>query len=166
MTSTTLMMALGDALAAALMVKRGFDASRFRAFHPGGRLGAQLLTAADLMHRGEALPLVGLAASTEAAVAEMSAKRWGCVGIVDKAGGLVGIFTDGDLRRRFGSVAATDPVASIMTANPQRVTLETLAVDAASLMEKRGIPSLFVVDDAGKPIGLIHLHDLLRARLV
>jgi arabinose-5-phosphate isomerase len=165
MTSTTATMALGDALAAALMRRRGFSAAGFRSFHPGGRLGAQLLTAADIMHRGAELPLVNRAATIQVAVQEMSAKRFGCVGIIDNAGTLCGIFTDGDLRRRFGSASAADPVTALMTSDPQRIGPETLAVDAARLMERRGLPSLFVVDRAGHPVGLIHLHDLLRARL-
>jgi arabinose-5-phosphate isomerase len=166
MTSTTATMAIGDALAAALMERRGFGREKFRAFHPGGKLGASLSTAAEIMHCGEALPLVSQGTSVTEAIHIMSEKRFGCVGVVDGQRRLVGIFTDGDLRRAVLGGIALRAVDDIMSCNPQRIDPDTLLVDVARLMQARAIPSVFVTTAEGAPLGLIHLHDLLRARLV
>ncbi len=166
MTSTTATMAMGDALAAALMERRGFGRDNFRAFHPGGKLGASLSTAAEIMHRGDALPLVAQDSSMTEAITVMSEKRFGCVGIVDGQRRLVGIFTDGDLRRAVLNGVALRAIDDVMSRNPQRVDPDTLVVDVARLMQAKAIPSVFVTNAEDTPLGLIHLHDLLRARVV
>jgi len=166
MTSTTATMAIGDALAAALMARRGFGREKFRAFHPGGTLGASLSTAGEIMHSGEALPLVAQGSSVTDAIIVMSEKRFGCVGVVDGHRRLIGIFTDGDLRRAVLGGIVLRTVDDVMSRSPQRIDAETLIVDAARLMQARAIPSVFVTNADAVPLGLIHLHDLLRARLV
>jgi len=163
-TSTTLMLALGDALAVALLEARGFTAQDFKMYHPGGALGAALATVGDLMHAGEGTPLVGLDARMGDALIEISAKGLGCVGIVGADGQLVGMVTDGDLRRHMGPDLLDQPVTEVMTRDPKTVPSPTLAADALRLMTAGStkITQLFVVDD-GKPAGLLHIHDLLRA---
>ncbi|MBL9012467.1 MAG: KpsF/GutQ family sugar-phosphate isomerase [Alphaproteobacteria bacterium] len=164
-TSTTMMLALGDALAVALMERRGFDRDQYKVFHPGGSLGQALLTVADLMHGGTEIPLVGEAAPMEDAVAAMSAKRFGCVGVVDAAGRLAGIVTDGDMRRRFGENLAGRAVGTVMTRAPKTIEASALASEALARLQAHQITSLFVVDAAGRPAGLIHIHDCLKAGL-
>ncbi len=163
-TSTTLQIALGDALAVALLERRGFTARDFHVFHPGGKLGAMLRTVGDLMHRLEEAPLVGEAASMPDTVRVMSERRLGIVGVVSDDGRLIGVVTDGDLRRHFDGLAGKT-VGEIMTRNPKAVTAETLAGDAARLMNDSRITALFVVKD-GKPIGVLHVHDVLSAGVV
>ncbi len=164
-TSTTMMLALGDALAVALMERRGFDRDQYKVFHPGGSLGQALLTVADLMHTGEAMPLVGETAPMEEAVAVMSAKRFGCVGVVDGGGRLTGIVTDGDMRRRFGENLAGRPVAAVMTRAPKTIEATALASEALARLQTHQITSLFVADAGGRPAGLVHIHDCLKAGL-
>ncbi len=161
-TSTTLMMALGDALAVALLRRRGFDAEQFKLVHPGGRLGAMLTTARDLMQSGDATPLAPLGASLTEAVAEMSAKGLGCVGVVDGAGALCGIVTDGDLRRMLAAGRADATVDAVMTRAPTVVAPGALAATALQIMNDKRITQLFVVED-GAPLGVLHMHDVLRA---
>ena len=163
-TSTTLMLALGDALAIALLEARGFTAQDFKMYHPGGALGAALSTVGDLMHSGEDMPLVGLDARMGDALIEISAKGLGCVGVINAEGQLAGMVTDGDLRRHMGPDLLDQPVAEVMTPNPKTVPSDTLAADALRLMTAGSakITQLFVVDH-GKPAGLLHIHDLLRA---
>ncbi|MBB4286410.1 KpsF/GutQ family sugar-phosphate isomerase [Roseospira goensis] len=163
-TSTTLMMALGDALAVALLEAREFSARDFQVFHPGGRLGKALLRVGDLMHTGDALPLVDGDTPMSRALIEMSGKGFGCVGIVDAAGLLIGIVTDGDLRRHMAPDLVQRPAAAVMTRDPRTVAPATLAVEALHVMNAGGRPitSLFVVDGR-RPVGFIHMHDLLRA---
>lgn len=162
-TSTTLMMALGDALAVALLKKSGFSARDFKVFHPGGKLGAQLLHVGDLMHKGDQMPLADSNALMSEALVTMSAKRFGCVGILDDAGDLVGIITDGDLRRHMSDNLLDRTVGSVMTHGPRTVTQTALAVEALNLMTSSSprITTLFVVEGK-KPLGILHLHDLLR----
>ncbi|MCG8440247.1 MAG: KpsF/GutQ family sugar-phosphate isomerase [Caulobacterales bacterium] len=163
-TSTTMMMALGDALAVALLERRGFSAERFRIFHPGGALNAALAKASDLMHGGEELPLVAIDAEMSQALIEMTAKGLGCVGVLDADGRLAGIVTDGDLRRHMGPDLVSRRVGDVMTGGPRTVAPSALAADAMRLMtavEPR-VLVLFVVEDA-RPVGVIHMHDLLRA---
>lgn len=164
-TSTTLMMALGDALAVALLERRGFKADNFKVFHPGGKLGAMLRTAADLMHVGERLPLVKTGASVREGVAEISAKGFGVVGVVDGAGRLAGIVTDGDLRRHIATGTDAKSVDDIMTRGPFVAGPGDLAANVLRAMNDKKITQVFVVED-GKPAGLLHMHDFLRAGVV
>jgi arabinose-5-phosphate isomerase len=165
-TSTTLQMALGDALAVALLERRGFTASDFNAFHPGGTLGAALSKVADLMHAGEAMPLVGDDALMSEAIVVMSAKSFGCVGVLDGEGRLAGVITDGDLRRHMDAALLTRSAADVMTRNPRTTSPDALAGEALHRMtdEKPRILVMFAVQD-DRPLGIIHMHDLLRAGL-
>jgi arabinose-5-phosphate isomerase len=164
-TSTTMQLALGDALAVALIARRGFGAADFRKFHPGGKLGAQLRRVRDLMHIGAALPLATPATPMPDALVLMTEKRFGCLGVVNDAGRLVGIMTDGDLRRAMGPDLLSREVAAVMTPSPRTIGPEALAAEALHLMNapERPITALFVVDAAGRPAGILHIHDLLRA---
>jgi len=166
-TSTTLQMALGDALAVALLEKRGFTASDFGDFHPGGTLGAALMQVRELMHAGDAAPLIGEGALMSDAIVEMSAKGFGCVGAVDDAGRLTGVVTDGDLRRHMGDGLLARAVRDVMTIDPRTTEPSALAVDALRRMtgDAPKVTVLFAIED-DRPVGLIHLHDLLRAGLV
>jgi arabinose-5-phosphate isomerase len=163
-TSTTAALALADALAIALLQRKGFDANRFGVLHPGGKLGKKLIRVEQLMHRGEALPLVGLDATTADAILEMTAKRLGCVGVRDDEGDLAGIITDGDLRRHMAADLLAQPAAEIMTAGPRTIRPEALAVEALALMNRpdRPITVIFVVEGR-RPVGILHMHDCLRA---
>jgi arabinose-5-phosphate isomerase len=163
-TSTTLMLALGDALAVALLEARGFTAQDFKMYHPGGALGAALATVGDLMHSGDAIPLIGLEARMGEALIEISAKGLGCVGVIDAQGCLIGMVTDGDLRRHMGPDLLDQPVTEVMTRGPKTVQPGTLAADALRIMTAGPvkITQLFAVEDR-KPAGLLHIHDLLRA---
>jgi arabinose-5-phosphate isomerase len=166
-SSTTAALALGDALAVVLMERRGFRERDFARIHPGGTLGKRLLRVADLMHRGDQVPLVNERARLRQAIAEMTAKRLGCTGVVDRDGRLVGIVTDGDLRRALerGATVAS-PVRSVMTPTPKVVGPAVPGSEAVALMERHSITQLFVVDGDRRPKGVIHLHDLLRAGVV
>ncbi|WP_420434380.1 KpsF/GutQ family sugar-phosphate isomerase [Hyphobacterium sp.] len=163
-TSTTLMMTMGDALAVALLESRGFTAQDFKTYHPGGALGAALATVGDLMHTGDAIPLIHDAARMSDALIEISAKGLGCVGVTTADGKLIGMITDGDLRRHMGPQLLDLPVAEVMTRDPRTAAADTLAADALRLMTSGAvkITQLFAVED-GKPTGLLHIHDLLRA---
>lgn len=163
-TSTTLQIALGDALAVALLERRGFTARDFHVFHPGGKLGAMLRTVGDLMHKLEEAPLVGEATPMPDALRVMTERRLGIVGVVAGDGRLIGVVTDGDLRRNFDGLADRT-AGAVMTRNPKAVTAETLAGDAARLMNDSRITALFVVRD-GKPVGVLHVHDVLSAGVV
>src|SRR5262245_19871682 len=160
-TSSLMQLALGDALAIALLESRGFTALDFGALHPGGRLGAALKTVRDLMHSGERIPLVARGSAMSDALVEMTAKGFGCVGILDQ-GHLVGIITDGDLRRKMRPDLLERQVDEVMTTTPKTVRPDALASEALELLNASKITALFVVDGA-VPIGIIHLHDLLRA---
>lgn len=171
MASTTAALALGDALAAALMEHRGFSAEDFARFHPAGTLGRRLtLLVDDLMRSGEAVPRVGLDASMRRAILEMTSKELGLTGVFDAGGALAGILTDGDLRRcleREGESFLDAPVAELMTPSPKSVPSGTLALDALRLMERHAITSLFVLEPppARGVGGVIHIHDLVKAGL-
>jgi arabinose-5-phosphate isomerase len=162
-TSTTLQMALGDALAVALLERRGFTASDFGVLHPGGKLGAMLRTVGDLMHGPAELPLVEPKTPMARAIVAMSEKRFGCVGVCDAAGRLVGIITDGDIRRHIDGLL-THTAGEVMTPNPKTSSAGALAAEALKRMTDEQPPStvLFVVED-DRPIGILHVHDLLRA---
>lgn len=160
-SSTTMQMVLGDALAVALIEARGFSSHNFRAFHPGGRLGARLTTLDKLMATGEALPKVGLDATLRSATIEMSRKRFGCTAIVDENDRLVGAFTDGDLRRTIAVHDLDDTIADHMSLRPVTATRSTLSVDALALMNENAVSVLFVTDEH-KLVGIVHMHDLVR----
>ncbi len=163
-TSTTLQIALGDALAVALLERRGFTARDFHVFHPGGKLGAMLRTVGDLMHKLEEAPLVDEATPMPEAIRVMTERRLGIVGVVAGDGALIGVVTDGDLRRNFAGLDGRT-AGEIMTRNPRSVTAETLAGDAARAMNESRITALFVVRD-GKPVGVLHVHDVLSAGVI
>jgi len=167
-TSTTMQLALGDALAVALLTRRGFSASDFQTFHPGGKLGARLKKVSDLMHNGDALPLADAATRMNQALLLMTGKGFGLVGVVNDREQLIGIVTDGDLRRSMGPDLLDRTVAEIMTAAPLTIGPEALAGEALRIMteRKRPITALFVLNERNIPVGLIHIHDLLRAGVV
>jgi arabinose-5-phosphate isomerase len=161
-TSTTIQLVLGDALAVALIEDRGFTARDFRIFHPGGKLGARLHKVDNLMHGGDDMPLLPESASMSEVILAMSGKRFGCVGLTDASGALTGIITDGDLRRHWGPDMQTKSPAEFMTRGPLTAQLGSLASSALEMMNRRKITVLFILD-AGKPAGILHIHDLLRA---
>ncbi len=165
-TSTTMQLALGDALAMCLLEARGFSPQDFRDFHPGGKLGARLKRARDLMHGVEELPLVRREASLAEAVVEMTSRRFGVTGVVDATGHLLGVLTDGDLRRAFQrGIALDSPVEAAMTMKPHTAAPDALAADLLGILNERRITSIFLVEQ-GRPVGIIHMHDLLRAGIV
>lgn len=169
-TSTTLMLVLGDALAIALMERRGFTHDQYRELHPGGSLGKLLIRVGDIMHRDDELPLVGERASLREALAAMTAKGFGCTGIVDAEGRLVGIFTDGDLRRSVDRLSPDLPIRALMTTSPKTAAPADLAAQALAFMNGHApkLNVLFVInpsDASRKPVGILHLHDCLRAGL-
>jgi arabinose-5-phosphate isomerase len=164
-TSTTATLALGDAIAVAMLEQRGFTADEFRLFHPGGKLGQRLLRVADLMHTGDEIPLCPQATPMHEALVVMTGRRFGCVGALDAAGCLVGVITDGDLRRHMGPDLLEQAVAAVMTPSPITVAPDLLAASALEIMNRRAITALFVTD-SDKAIGIVHIHDLLRAGVV
>jgi len=166
-TSTTMQMALGDAIAIALLARKGFSAVDFRDIHPGGKLGTQLKRVRDLMHSGDELPLVTPETTMDRALITMTGKKFGSLAAVDAAGKLLGIVTDGDLRRNMGPDLLSRTVAEIMNTSPTTISPDALAADALRKMNTAARPftALFVADDAGMVQGIIHIHDLLRAGL-
>jgi arabinose-5-phosphate isomerase len=164
-TSTTMQLAAGDALAVLLLERRGFTASDFNRYHPGGKLGTKLLQVGKLMHRGDALPLVGLGASLSEGIVEMTSKRFGIAGVIDEAGVLVGVLTDGDLRRAFKTGFSDRPVAESMGRHPRVVAPDALAAQVLAQMNAQRVTCVFVVENK-RPIGLVHIHDLLRAGVI
>ncbi len=167
-TSTTMMIALGDAIAVALMERKNFSADQYRDLHPGGSLGRALIRVSDLMHAGAEIPLAREDAAMSDVLLTMASGRLGCVGIVDAAGGLVGIVTDGDIRRHAieeGGLAQRR-AGAIMTRGPRTAQPGQLAAEALALMTENKITQLFVLADASpRPLGVIHIHDCLRAGL-
>ncbi len=163
-TSTTLQIAMGDALAVALLEARGFSAGDFKTFHPGGALGAQLSCVSDLMHTGAHMPLTHEQDSVANAMSIMSDKGFGCVGIISADNQLIGMITDGDIRRNLDKNLPTAHVASIMTTAPKTIDPDVLAAQALHIMtaELPKVMQLFVTE-RGSPIGILHMHDLLRA---
>lgn len=166
-TSTTMMMALGDALATSILKRRGFTPADFRSLHPGGQLGQRLLKVENLMHQGDKIPQVVAGTLMKAAIIEMSSKGFGCVAITNDQGHLQGIITDGDLRRHLSAEMLDKPVDEIMSTNPSHVHAHVLAQEALARMNERSITSLFVVEDSQTPkvVGVIHIHDCLRIGL-
>src|SRR6266403_4244581 len=161
-TSSLMMLALGDALAIALLEGRGFSSVDFGVLHPGGKLGAMLKYARDLMHSGDAVPLKPLGTRMSDALVEMSSKGFGCVGIVDARGAIVGIVTDGDLRRHMRPDLMTALVDDVMTKNPKTIPRDLLASEALEILNSSKSTAL-IVTDANRPVGIVHLHDILRA---
>jgi arabinose-5-phosphate isomerase len=162
-TSTTMMMTLGDALALALLERKGFSSADFQLFHPGGKLGRRLLRVRDIMHKDDEIPLISSAARMSDAILVMTAKSFGCVGVCGTDGRLVGVITDGDLRRHMGDTLLGQTVRAVMHENPKTITAAALAADALGMMNRFAITSLFVVGEAGRPVGFLHMHDCLRA---
>lgn len=163
-TSTTMMLALCDAIAVVLAERNGFSHADFKAFHPGGSIGAQLTKLKDLMHVGDELPLIGLGATVSEAILEITKKRFGCVGVVDKAGKLVGLLTDGDLRRHIGLDYRITKVDDLITKNPTVASPDIYAAEMLYILNSKKITNCFAVEN-GKPVGIIHIHDLLRAKV-
>jgi arabinose-5-phosphate isomerase len=161
-TSTTMQLAIGDCLAIALLESKGFTAQNFKVFHPGGSLGASLKFVSDVMHTGDRLPLAGEDVAMSAALVTMTQKSFGCLGVVDGKGKLVGVITDGDLRRHMGADLLSARTRDIMTPKPKVVAPDMLSSAALEVLNTSRITALFVVDK-GKPVGIVHVHDLLRA---
>lgn len=165
-TSTTMMMALGDALAITLMERRGFSSTDFRIFHPGGSLGKKILKVSDLMHTGDELPTAYEHTPMAEALEEMSRKGFGCVGIINPQGTLIGIITDGDIRRHIAHNFLDKSPGDIMTRNPVSVSPQDLAVDVLALFQNRRITMIFAVDTEYRPVGVLNIHECLRAGLL
>ncbi len=163
-SSTTATMVLGDILAVRLLERKGFTKTDFKQRHPGGKLGSFLKKVSDLMHKGDEMPLVHEDTPMQDALLVMTSKMLGCIGVIDKEGNLVGIFTDGDLRRCLGPDILQKTAQDVMTKNPKTIAPDVLAVEALNTMNNtgKGITQLFVIQDR-KPIGIIHMHDCLRA---
>lgn len=164
-TSTTMQMALGDALAVALLTRRGFTAADYRRMHPGGRLGQRLKRVCDLMHAAAEVPLASMDTPMHRALLIITERRFGCLGVVDPDGRLAGIVTDGDLRRAMGPDLLSRRVDAVMTHDPRTIGPDALAEEALHVMNApdRPVTALFVVDADRRPVGILHVHDLLRA---
>ncbi len=161
-TSTTMTLALGDALAVALFERKQFSESDFHTFHPGGKLGQSLVRVHEIMHGPDDLPLVGPDVVMSQALIVMTAKRFGCVGVIGDDGDLLGIVTDGDLRRHLSDGLLERRAGELMTAEPSTIREDALAAEAVRVMNERRITGLFVTDGA-RPVGILHIHDCLRA---
>jgi arabinose-5-phosphate isomerase len=164
-SSTTMALALGDAIAVACLRRRDFRAADFREFHPGGKLGLRLKRVQDIMYSGADMPLVRSGQPLSAAILEMTRTRLGCVGIVDAAGILVGIFTDGDLRRCISSAIITTPIDEIMSRGPHEISADALVEEVALLFTSHRIPSVFITREH-QPVGVVHMHSLLGSGLI
>ena len=164
-TSTTMTLALGDALAVATLECKGFTADDFRNFHPGGKLGKTLLRVSDVMHGAAELPLARETDVMAHVLVVITEKRFGCAGIVDDSGKLVGIVTDGDLRRHMGDGLLQKKASDIMTRQPMKVPPRLIAAEALKVLNDANRTQLFVVEN-DKPVGILHIHDLLRAGVV
>ncbi len=164
-SSTTATLILGDVLAVCLMERKGFSKLDYKRRHPGGKLGAMLQKVSDLMHTGDAIPLIADTAFMQEAMLTMSSKMLGSVGILNNSGELIGIITDGDLRRAMSPDILNKKVTDVMTYNPKTIAPDVLAAEALNTMNNtgKGITQLFVVDDQKHPIGIIHIHDCLKA---
>jgi arabinose-5-phosphate isomerase len=160
-TSALIQLAIGDALAVALLEGRGFTAQDFQVFHPGGRLGASLKTAKDIMHSGDRLPLVSESTMMSEGIVLMTQRGFGVLGVTDELNQLIGIITDGDLRRHVSSNLLEKTAGEIMTRSPRSVTRDTISASILELANSLSITSVFVIED-GRPVGIVHLHDLLR----
>ena len=164
-TSTTMTLALGDAIAVTLLDLRQFKAADFKVFHPGGALGKQLIRVQDIMHSGDCIPLCARETPMREALLTMTRGALGAIGVLDTSGQLIGVITDGDLRRHMDGSLLEQTADQIMTPQPESIRADALAAEALGVMNRRAITSLFVTEGGGKPIGLIHIHDCLRAGL-
>jgi arabinose-5-phosphate isomerase len=163
-TSTTLMLALGDALAVTLLEKKGFTEKDIKVFHPGGKLGQQLMKVSEIMHKGDQVPLASEDISVPDAINIITKKNFGCIGLTDKNGLLTGIITDGDIRRKVSNDLLSKKAKDIMTRQPKIAAPDALVAEAMAIMNAfNSITCLLVVDASGKPVGLLHIHDCLRA---
>ncbi|MCK4946689.1 MAG: KpsF/GutQ family sugar-phosphate isomerase [Alphaproteobacteria bacterium] len=167
-TSTTLTLALGDALAVAMLEKKGFTAKDFKVYHPGGNLGQELMKVSEIMHKDERLPVISENVSVTETIGIITEKGFGCIGLVNEKGILTGIITDGDIRRKLCSDILTKTAKDIMSSCPQTVSPDALVAEAMAIMNDlknafRKITCLLVVDEDGRPVGLLHIHDCLRA---
>lgn len=166
-TSTTLMLALGDAIATSLLRRNGFSSSDFSRYHPGGSLGSRLQKVSDIMHESQDLPLASMDTLMSDVLVTMTSKSFGCVGVTDQNGKIVGIITDGDLRRHMSSDLLAQKAKDVMTPSPLSIGANALIAEAVQIMNSRKITSLFVcaesTTDAFEPIGILHIHDCLRA---
>jgi len=160
-TSTTMQLIVGDAIAICLLNERGFDKDKFKSLHPGGQLGAALSTLEDIMHKEDTIPLLNSGTNMSEALIKISEKGFGCSGVT-KNDELIGIVTDGDLRRHMGPGLLEKTVDEIMNTNPKTVSQNMLATDALDLINEIGIQGLFIVDEKKHPLGFIHFHDLIR----
>lgn len=165
-TSTTMTLALGDALSVAAFEVKGFTAEDFKNFHPGGKLGKTLMRVENLMHPKDQLPLVKPTDTMAHVLVVMTEKRFGCAGVVSEDGKLLGIITDGDLRRHMSDGLIQKTAESIMTRSPMTMSPRLLAVEAVKSLNDTQRTQVFIVNDANEPVGLIHIHDLLRAGIV
>ena len=154
-------LALGDALAVALLEDRGFTAEAFSVFHPGGSLGKQLTRVSDIMHVGDDIPLVPSGSQMMDAIMQISSKGFGCAAVLAADGRLAGIITDGDLARNIGNNLLERTVEEVMTRTPLTVGPKALATEALAILDKRAISALIVLDE-DRPVGIVHFHDLLR----
>ena len=161
-TSTTMMLALGDAISVALLQRKGFSPDEFHVLHPGGKLGRRLIKVSDIMHDGDELPLIGAKTSMADALIEMTTKSFGCVGIADAKGVLMGVITDGDLRRHMSPDLLGQVAGDVMTQGVQTIAPEMLASEALAIMNSRSITNIFVTK-GDRAIGILHIHDCLRA---
>jgi len=165
--STTAALAMGDALAMTVLVEKGFKPEDFANLHPGGKLGKRLMRVEQLMHAGDALPVVQLHTAMKDVIYEMSRKGLGMTAVAEKDGRLAGIITDGDLRRKWSAATAPDLTArDVMSVNPVTIPHDTMAVEALALMEQRKITSIVVIDADRRVEGVVHLHDLWRTEMV
>ena len=163
-TSTTVMLALGDAFAVSLMISKKFTKKDFYSYHPGGQLGKKLLLVKNIMHSGKKLPLIKENVPMSTAIIEMTKKRFGCLGVVSKANTLIGIITDGDLRRHMGNSILEKKTTSIMTKKPKTVNKDIFASEALDIMKKSKITQVFITEN-NKPIGILHIHDCIELEL-
>lgn len=164
-TSTTMMMALGDAIAVALLDRKGFTKSDFQVLHPGGSIGRKLLRVSDVMHKDDEMPLCRPGTSMSDALLVMTEKNFGCTGVVDEQGVLVGVITDGDLRRHMSSDLLERTVAEVMTKGAKSIRPQALAAEALGFMNSNAITRLFVVDE-GRPVGIVRMDDCIMADVV
>lgn len=165
-TSTTVSLALGDAIAMTLLEMKGFSKEQYKDRHPGGKLGAMLLKTKELMAKDDAMPVVSKDTKMSDALIVMTEKSLGCVGVTNENGVLVGIITDGDLRRHMSSNLLSETAGDVMTPNPKTIGAEMLASDGVRIMNEKKITTLFIVDENSKPLGVLHLHRCLQAGVV
>ena len=164
-SSTTATLVLGDILTVAMIERNGFSKEQFNQRHPGGKLGSVLQKVSDLMHKGDEMPILSLNAGMQEVLLEMTSKRLGCVGFTDDSGSLVGMLTDGDLRRCLSSDILSKKALDVMTVNPKVISPDAMASEAVKLMHDKKITNIFAVEN-GKPVGVIHIHDCLNSGIV